>query len=100
MRSKINRARYGICVYTIYGIPFGPGAEPFERGFNMVLNSCQDGGPFLKLCFGRGGRDMLLSGVYEVSRNSSEYVVLKKSSHVSAENRCLEKRLLSALNAV
>ena len=103
IRSNINRAQYGIFLYTIYGIPFGPGAEPFERWFNMALNSCQYGGPFLNLCFGRGVRDMLLMGVYVVSRNSSEYVVLKKSSHVSAEkvgvpdveseNRCLEKRL-------
>ena len=103
IRSNINRAQYGIFLYTIYGIPFGPGAEPFERCFNMDLNSCQDGGPFLNLCFGRGGRDMLLRGVYVISRNSSEYIVLKKSSHVSAEkvgfpdeeseNRFLEKRL-------
>ena len=32
------------------------------------------------------GRDIFLGGVYLVSRNSSEYVFMKKSSHVYDEN--------------
>ena len=70
-------AQKGTFLYTMYGNPFGPGAEPFDRCFNMSKNSCQDGGPDLNVCVGVVGRDICLGGVYLVSRNSSEYVVLK-----------------------
>ena len=67
-------------------MPFGPGAEPFDRFFSILLNSDQDGGPVLKGVCGGEGRGIPFGGWYVVSRNSSEYVFLKKSSHVFALN--------------
>ena len=53
-------AQKGIFLYTMYGNPFGPGAEPFDLRFNISENSCQDGGPVLKVCVGGFGRDIFL----------------------------------------
>ena len=105
----MNLAQKGTFLYTKYGIPLGPGADPFDRFFSILLNSHHEGGPVLKRVWRVGDRGIPLRGWYVVSRYSSEYVVLKNDSQVAesnvgepdveSEKTVLAKRWWSALNA-
>ena len=68
----MKRAQKGIFLYTKYGMPLGPGADPFDRLLSIDLNYIHDSGPVLNGTLGGGGRGNPSGGRYVVSRNSSE----------------------------